>query len=179
MTSAYRTPAFIILSAAVGLLLICICLETAAPAGHQFFWYRLLRSSLEIITIIIYPGLALATSLTVLSRRPWRLFEWLSLASVASLLLLPALLLIETSLNGSLSPKFPYLNTIALALLAAWLVRRVTKPVRLPTIRRDLAGYLGLASGIYIAIITILAVAYPTLPDPDPYDWIRFYQNFL
>jgi len=153
---------------------------------ESFFVFRVVRSSIELIVILVLGGLNMAALVQLFFKYDFDFWEILSLASVMGLLFVPLLLTIEFSYFHILFEELPAVNSflIFLILLTTCYFKRRDFKDRLPfgidKVRRGVADTLVSSPFFWIFILNITVTfiifsTYYALSDFDPFYWIQRY----
>ncbi|MFZ2187719.1 MAG: hypothetical protein WAV46_03805 [Candidatus Moraniibacteriota bacterium] len=153
---------------------------------ESFLVFRILRSFIELIAILVLGGLNIAAIVQLFFKYNFDLWEMLSLSSVTSLLFVPLLLTIEFSQFHILFKSLPAANSFFIFLILAmscYLKRgdfanrfqfAVDKP-RGSITNAIVSSPLFWVFILNISITFIIFSAYYALPDLDPFYWIQRY----
>lgn len=168
----------------VGILALTVLFFEIVPSLHAYVIFRLLRSVVEIFFFIIIPSLYITRILASFSKKSLSAWAFLSIACGLSFVWLPIFLAVEYLFLGQCYNIILFFLTLSLAFfignrkkifsfaLHPWPTVYLAK-VSAPSNPWLWAGI------IEVVLIVLLFSAYYTLPDPDSYDWIERYRNFM
>lgn len=163
------------------ILLLPVLFGLVSGDGSRFF--RFSESAILLAVIFVLPAINTTTILSKLSKISFDKAEFISIAAVTSVLLVPFLVSIEADALHILFPHLPIINAAISFLLLSILSHPSwnTQEKNLvlleerhphPTGKRFVAMSIVIVSAI-LAVIT----AYYPLPDLDPYYWISAFQD--
>ncbi len=147
--------------------------------------FRLSISTLLLAVIFFLPAINTTAILAKLSGKFSDAVEFLSVALVSSLLLVPFLLSIESEVFHTLSPQLPLINSVASFILFLFFfqsTKNTLQPEPLPLTLESDETYpfwkaFIVAFLIIAATIFGITTSYYALPDLDPYYWITVFQD--
>ena len=138
---------------------------------------RVARSLCELMIILVLPSIAITAFVKQRSRLKLDLWETVTVASTG-IVIIPALNLLPLYLINTAPAFLPYVVSITILSLHAISAPPSSMPIgllrQIPIQRRT----FWIALTIYVGITLALILAYPTLPDLDPYYWLQNTQQF-
>lgn len=158
--------------------------------GHEgFFVFRILKSFVESVIIMLLGGINLAALFQLLIKRRLDFWETLTVASVFSIVVLPLILSIEYTQTNFIVSWLPIVNSLILflALLIIYYYNKENARLYLagfdfkfPNIGKSylysvICSFLFWAIALNLLIAWIISHSYYSLPDIDPYYWMSLY----
>ncbi|MDD2766386.1 MAG: hypothetical protein PHH40_01310 [Candidatus Moranbacteria bacterium] len=150
---------------------------------------RIIRSFIELSFILFLPGINLAFLIQYFLKKKFSLLEFINIALVFSLFLLPFLLTIEYTELKTLIPYLPFITALLIFIIIARIYffhkkRNLESIQEFPLNNKDLLGTFFSKNFLppfilYITVVISIITAYYPLPDLDPYYWITEYRTQL
>jgi len=138
----------------------------------------------NIIILFVLPGLCLARLIYRAKSTSFVVWEFLTVATVTALLLVPSLLMIENVALGRLYTWLPLFNTIVLTLIIFFQSQPDDKKIinqifTAANLKNILTSAWWWAFVLFALLIFRIATTYQALPEIDPYYWLDQYRNFI
>ncbi len=150
---------------------------------------RIIHSSIELAFIFFLPGINMAFLLQYFLKRKFSLLEFINIALVLSLFLVPFLLAFEYTKWKTLSPFLPFINALFIFIITAGICffhkkSKLEHTQKFPLNNKALWNTFFSKNFLppfilYVTVIISIVTAYYPLPDLDPYYWITEYRNQL
>ena len=151
-----------------------------------FLVFRVVRSVLELNVALILVGINSTAIMQILIRQRLQLFEYLAIASVLSLLVSPLLLTLEFTQLNFVAPWLPIVNSFLTFLILLFLVvsndnlsRKLLSELDIGSFKKTKGEIIEkflpvlLVLVFYLALSLIIVLAFYSLPDLDPYYWLK------
>jgi hypothetical protein len=147
----------------------------------DFSIVRYVESFLLIFTIFVLGGLNIAAVLQVLTDKVFSRLEFLNIAAVGGIILVPIINLFEISFLGEYHQFIVVLNSVVFYLIAFLLKKYFTinntvennNPIfNLWKSDKKVFLFFGFVFLIYAGVVGLVVTAYYALPDFDPYYWM-------
>ncbi len=130
----------------------------------------------NIIAVFVLPGTYVAQLLLKRWKRQFSWWEFVNIASVSSLLIIPLIFLVENAILGRIYAWLPYVNAAILCLVAPLTKIKKQHQVFQTMPWRTVWFWSFL---VFTGLILYIALAYKALPELDPYYWLDQYRNAI
>ena len=157
------------------------------PSDITFTAGRIVRSFIELTFIFLLPGMNLAFLLQYSLKRKFSLLEYINVALILPLCILPFLLTLEYTKFRLLSASFPFVNAIFIFIITLGTIffHKKRNSENIPECPLNNKALLNIFLSrdflppfiLYITVIISIVTAYYPLPDLDPYYWVTQYRT--
>ncbi|PJA86615.1 MAG: hypothetical protein CO141_03835 [Candidatus Moranbacteria bacterium CG_4_9_14_3_um_filter_42_9] len=148
------------------------------PATDNSFILRILFSLISLLVSLVLFGINFGLIIQWLIKKKYELWEFLSIASLGSLIFSPLLLTSEFTVFKILFPNLPIVNSFFIFILILFIFTlkknsRDFLSINIPKLNAAeiIKSNFTLFFFFYFAVIFFLVTAYYPLPDLDPYYW--------
>lgn len=155
---------------------------------EKYFDYatiRYARSIIELIVFLVLSGLNLAALMQIATKKAFTALESISIASAASLLVMPFALLLEHEILGKTAAWLPFFNFLITFSLAVYFhffseSKVIFQPLTFENQKLKISAVIGnflktpyfLPYVLYASFVFVVFGAYYVLPELDPYYWL-------
>lgn len=152
----------------------------------RFFEFRLLNYGYSFIVLfvsLVLGGINIATLFQYCLKKAFNGLEFLNIASMSGLLLIPALYFLEMSFLKNDYSWLPIINALALFIAVLIIYMRMKEPVIGEEYvidrrnRRQSFILFGTVAALFLLIIVLISTSYFPLLEQDPYHWMNKYRE--
>ena len=174
----------------INLYLFLFWLVSASFSNFDLIFLKYLESFSILIITLWLTGFNLTALIQLFLAKPFSKIETLSVASISAIIVAPLLVTLEYSFWGLLSPKLPFINSIAIFILLLIVYSKKKSSnlknfdflklnIKEETITKLSKSPFLFTSIIYFIAVVIIFSAFYALPEFDPYYWYSSLQELF